>query len=93
MLDTTVKDGWQIKGGGDIVTDESFENYEFSIDTIKDLDVKFIIAGKSDNAYADKIDENLELNNYKNIIRKKGYIPDKEYLGLFGRVFAPEKAR
>ena len=59
------------------------KNHEFSIDTIKDLDVKFIIAGKSDNAYADKIDENLELNNYKNIIRKKGYIPHKEYLGLF----------
>ncbi len=32
MLDTTHKDGWQIKGGGDIITDEVFENYDFTVD-------------------------------------------------------------
>lgn len=32
MLDTTQKVDWQVKDGGDIVTDESFENYEFMVD-------------------------------------------------------------
>jgi Domain of Unknown Function (DUF1080) len=32
LLDTTIKEGWQVKDGGDIITDLSFTNYEFSID-------------------------------------------------------------
>jgi hypothetical protein len=31
-LDTTVKDGWQIKDGGDIVTDEEFENFHLKLE-------------------------------------------------------------
>jgi hypothetical protein len=31
-LDTTQKEGWQIKDGGDIVTNEEFENFHFKID-------------------------------------------------------------
>jgi hypothetical protein len=31
-LDTTKKDGWQIKGGGDIVTDESFDNFHLKLE-------------------------------------------------------------
>jgi Domain of Unknown Function (DUF1080) len=31
-LDTTVKDNWQIKDGGDIITDEEFENFHFKIE-------------------------------------------------------------
>ncbi len=31
-LDTAHKEGGQIKGGGDIVTDESFENFHFKLD-------------------------------------------------------------
>ena len=31
-LDTTQKDGWQIKGGGDIVTDEAFENFHLKLE-------------------------------------------------------------
>jgi hypothetical protein len=31
-LDTAVKKDWQVVGGGDIVTDEEFENYHFKID-------------------------------------------------------------
>jgi hypothetical protein len=31
-LDTTVKDGWQIKGGGDIVSAEEYENFHFKTD-------------------------------------------------------------
>ena len=31
-LDTTKKDGWQTVAGGDIVTDEEFENFHFQID-------------------------------------------------------------
>ena len=59
------------------------KNLEFSIDTIRNLDIKFIIAGKSDSVYAGKIDEYLDLMKFKNIIRKKGFIPDDEYHGLF----------
>jgi Domain of Unknown Function (DUF1080) len=32
MLDTTAKADWQVKDGGDIVTDESYENYDFKVD-------------------------------------------------------------
>jgi hypothetical protein len=32
MLDTTEKADWQTKGGGDIVTDSTFENYHFKVD-------------------------------------------------------------
>ncbi|PHI18672.1 glycosyl hydrolase [Lewinellaceae bacterium SD302] len=31
-LDTSEKDGWQVKGGGDIVTDQSYENYELELE-------------------------------------------------------------
>ncbi len=31
-LDCTKKDGWQVVGGGDIVTNKAYKNYEFSID-------------------------------------------------------------
>jgi hypothetical protein len=31
-LDTAQKKDWQVVGGGDIVTDEEFENYDFKID-------------------------------------------------------------
>ena len=31
-LDTTKKDDWQIKGGGDIVTDESFDNFHLKLE-------------------------------------------------------------
>lgn len=31
-LDTTQKDGWQIKGGGDIVTDDEFENFHLKLE-------------------------------------------------------------
>ncbi len=31
-LDTTIKDGWQIKGGGDIVSDEEFENFHLTLE-------------------------------------------------------------
>ncbi|MFT3682593.1 MAG: DUF1080 domain-containing protein [Ferruginibacter sp.] len=31
-LDTTVKDGWQIKDGGDIVTNSEYENFHFKTD-------------------------------------------------------------
>lgn len=31
-LDTTVKDGWQVRDGGDIVTNQEFEDFHFSID-------------------------------------------------------------
>jgi hypothetical protein len=31
-LDTTQKEGWQIKGGGDIVTDEEFENFHLKLE-------------------------------------------------------------
>ncbi len=31
-LDTTQKDGWQIKGGGDIITDEAFENFHLKLE-------------------------------------------------------------
>lgn len=31
-LDTTVKDGWQIKDGGDIVTNDEYENFHFKTD-------------------------------------------------------------
>ncbi|MCA6079164.1 3-keto-disaccharide hydrolase [Fulvivirga sedimenti] len=30
-LDTSEKDGWQVKHGGDIITDEIYENYELSL--------------------------------------------------------------
>ncbi len=32
MLDTTEKENWQIKGGGDIVTDEEFDNFHLQLD-------------------------------------------------------------
>ncbi len=31
-LDTTQKDGWQIKGGGDIVTEKTYGNFDFKVD-------------------------------------------------------------
>lgn len=31
-LDTTQKDGWQIKGGGDIVTNDEFENFHLKLE-------------------------------------------------------------
>lgn len=31
-LDTTVKENWQIKDGGDIITDEEFENFHFKME-------------------------------------------------------------
>lgn len=31
-LDTTSKDNWQIKNGGDIVTDDEFENFDLQLD-------------------------------------------------------------
>ena len=31
-LDTTIKDGWQIKGGGDIVSDEEFKNFHLKLE-------------------------------------------------------------
>ena len=31
-LDTTIKVDWQIKDGGDIVTDEEYENYDFQLE-------------------------------------------------------------
>jgi len=31
-LDTTQKDGWQIKGGGDVVTDDEFENFHLKLE-------------------------------------------------------------
>ncbi len=32
VLDTTEKENWQTKGGGDIVTDEEFENFHLQLD-------------------------------------------------------------
>ena len=32
VLDTTEKENWQIKGGGDIITDEEFENFHLQLD-------------------------------------------------------------
>lgn len=32
VLDTAQKEGWQIKGGGDIVTNEEFENYDLKLE-------------------------------------------------------------
>ncbi|MDN5204659.1 DUF1080 domain-containing protein [Fulvivirgaceae bacterium BMA10] len=32
MLDNSVKDGWQIKDGGDIITDQEYENFEFTME-------------------------------------------------------------
>ena len=31
-LDTTQKEGWQIKGGGDIVTNDEYENFDLKLD-------------------------------------------------------------
>ena len=31
-LDTSIKENWQIKGGGDIVTDEEYENFELQLE-------------------------------------------------------------
>ena len=31
-LDAVQKDGWQVRGGGDLVTDEEFENYHLSLE-------------------------------------------------------------
>ncbi len=31
-LDTSQKDGWQVKGGGDIITDEAYEDFELYIE-------------------------------------------------------------
>lgn len=46
-VDASEKDGWQIKGGGDIVTDEEFENFhlklEWKIDTCGNSGVMFYI--------------------------------------------------
>jgi hypothetical protein len=33
-LDTLGKDGWKIKGGGDIVTDKEYENFLFHLNGI-----------------------------------------------------------
>jgi cytochrome c len=30
-LDTSEKDGWQVKGGGDIITEDSYDNYELTL--------------------------------------------------------------
>ncbi|MBK7560424.1 MAG: DUF1080 domain-containing protein [Chitinophagaceae bacterium] len=32
QLDTTVKENWQIKDGGDIITDQEFENFELQLE-------------------------------------------------------------
>ena len=31
-LDTTIKDGWQVKDGGDIVTDNEYENFDLKVE-------------------------------------------------------------
>lgn len=31
-LDTTIKENWQIKDGGDIISDEAYENFHFSLE-------------------------------------------------------------
>lgn len=31
-LDAAAKDGWQVRGGGDLLTDEEFENYHLSLE-------------------------------------------------------------
>ena len=59
------------------------KNLEFSIEVLKNQNVKFIIAGNSVSVYGKSLDEKIEEINASNIIRKKGFIPDNEYHNLF----------
>ena len=59
------------------------KNLRFSIDVLKNLDLEFVIAGKTDSGHAKVYDEYLEKNNFKNITRVKGYLKEKEYNALF----------
>ena len=59
------------------------KNLEFSVNCIKNKDIKLIIAGKSNNDYAFTFDKKIQNSKYDNIIRIKGFIPDDEYHDLF----------
>lgn len=59
------------------------KNLKFSIDVLKDLDVRFIIAGSADSEHAKTIDAYLENNTFKNIIRINGFLKEPEYSDLF----------
>ena len=59
------------------------KNLEFSLDVTEKLCVCFIIAGSSNDDYARKLDKYIESQNFKHIIRKRGFISGADYHHLF----------
>lgn len=55
---------------------------DFAIDALKETDITYIVAGKSKNEYAYKIDEQIRQVNKENIVRVNKFLPDDEYINL-----------
>jgi len=55
------------------------KNLEFAINTIKNTNIKYIIAGLSKNKYGEKINQLINRINSKNIIRMNKFLSKKEY--------------
>ncbi len=59
------------------------KNIEFSFTVVKDMNLNFIIAGKSASQYSMSLDKKIKEMKNANIIRKDEFIPDEEYHDLF----------
>jgi hypothetical protein len=77
MLDPSHMDGWQVKGGGDLVTDEEYENYHLSLEwKVSDSANSGIIFNiKEDPKYKNSWYTGLEMQ----VLDDNGH-PDRQYV-------------
>ena len=76
-LDPSQKEGWQVKGGGDLVTDEEYENYHLSLEwKVADSANSGIIFNiKEDPKYKNSWYTGLEMQ----VLDDNGH-PDRQYI-------------